>query len=145
MASWATTADVLDVTGKTVTAEIVRRANYQIEDITGRVAVDEGRTKTSPPTTAKDAEWLRRAVAYQAVWMAAQPDDLTRLDLVSTGTQASAVEFTETALVLATHAKQALMRLSWMRSRTIGVRNATSYRGDQVDADGFRNGKWVPL
>lgn len=145
MAAWATVADVLDVTGKEVTADVVRRANYEIENLTGRVAVADGPAKTVPPTRASDAEWLRRAVAFQAAWLLSQPDDTGRMDITSTGSSSAAVDFTDTAVVLAPHAKQCLMRLSWLRSRTLPVRNATTRRGSCVDADGFRNGVWVPF
>jgi hypothetical protein len=145
MATWATAADVLEITGETVTDEWVKRANFVIESLTGRIA---GNTpvEASPKTSTRDATWLGRAVAYQAVWMPTQPDLFGRMDITQTGASTSSTSFTDTALVLAPFAKLALARTSWGRSTTIEVRNGMTrpYCDEDDEQDAWGN-RWVAM
>jgi hypothetical protein len=111
---WATTTDVLDMTGVTVTAAQVLQAQTLIELFSG---VDE-----SYKISGRDVRHLRMAVAYQAAWMKGQIDVTTRTD-VSTVTQ-DEMSFTYAntdAPVVAPLARAALKRLSWKTSRSVMV------------------------
>jgi hypothetical protein len=117
--TWATVADVLSLAGATVTDTQLTQANGVLELHAGRLYIDAiARTGT------RDAEWLRRACAYQAAWMLAQPDMYQRLDITSTGNGAGSVALKDHAFTLAPLAKRALARVSWLRSRSLHVRSA---------------------
>lgn len=125
--TWATAADVLALTALTdVTDSEVARANAVVELFADRLY-----TLAAARTGARDAEWLRRAVAFQVPWMRAQPDLFERLDLSTM----EGLSLKDTALVLAPYTKQALNRLSWRRSRSLHVRSAFEDGIGPVSAD----------
>ncbi|KND38479.1 hypothetical protein [Streptomyces acidiscabies] len=119
MASWATTADVLDITGTTVTAAQLTRAQYVIDMLSGRtydihdLLVQENRTR--------DLYWLKLAVAYQAAWMISQPDMFTRMNVTSVNQDTSQAQMGASALVLSPLARRALNRVSWRGTRSLQV------------------------
>jgi hypothetical protein len=118
--TWATAADVLSLTGATVTDSQLTQANAALELHAGRLYTD-----AAARTGTRDIEWMRRACAYQAAWMPSQPDMFSRLDITSTGNAAgSGVALKDHALVLAPLARKALARVSWLRSRSLHVRSA---------------------
>lgn len=112
--TWATPADVLSLTGTAdaTDAEVVR-ANGIVEILGGRLY-----TLAAERTGRRDAEWMRRAVAYQVPWMRAQPDFFERLDLASL----EGLDIKELALILAPMTRYALNKLSWRRSRSLHIR-----------------------
>lgn len=112
---WATIADVSNLTGSVVTDAQLSQANAVIELHSGRVY-----SLAHANTGARDLEWMRRACAYQAAWMLSQPDMFSRMDITSVG---SGVGLKEKGLVLAPLAKQALNRVSWLKSRSLHVRS----------------------
>lgn len=118
MTNWATTADVTSLTGKTVTQTQLDHANAALELHTGRTHTD-----ASARTGARDTEWMRRAVAYQAAWMLTQPDMFDRLDYTEVGKDSGTpTKVTGTAMTLAPLARKALARVSWLRSRSLHVK-----------------------
>lgn len=123
--TWATEGDVASLTGVVVDSTQISQANAVIELHSGRiyslstVTDPNGVTNTGP----RDAEWMRRACAYQAAWMAAQPDMFTRLDLNAVNQEGRAVGLKDYTLVLAPLAKRALDRVSWRKSRSLHVRS----------------------
>jgi hypothetical protein len=74
--TWATTQDVRDLTGVTVTDAQVMMATAVIETDGGARLVKLDDKYVSD----RNLDWLRRAVAYQAAWMIAHPDYFTRMD-----------------------------------------------------------------
>ncbi|RSM60579.1 hypothetical protein DMH03_17680 [Amycolatopsis sp. WAC 01376] len=113
--TWATVADVLTYAKATVDQDEVLSAQAVINTYAGRLPVDADRIG------ARDQYWLKLAVAYQAAWQLAQPDQFERQDITSTGGGQS-TQGTETWLTLAPHAAQALRRVSWLGSGSLHVR-----------------------
>ncbi len=114
--TWAQLADVVAITGTTVTADQLSQANSIIEMISGRLYAISA-TKIG----ARNAEWLRRAVAYEAAWIPANPDLFQRLDVTGIAEGRKNVLLKDLALILAPLANRALNRLSWKRSRAMHV------------------------
>lgn len=114
--AWATPQEVIDVTGVNVTAPQLAQAQATIEDHCNRIYADSDRIR------ARDLYWLGRAVARQAAWEVGQYDLNTRLD--TSNVQQDGVVATLNSVTLGPRAKQALQRVSWMRSRTIHIRSA---------------------
>lgn len=118
---WATPADVVTITGVTgvaVTDALVIQANAVIEMHAGRTYATAKAT-----TGTRDAEWMKRAVAYQAAWMLSQPDMFTRLEMEAISATGRPVPIRESALTLAPLARRALKRVSWLKSRSVHVRS----------------------
>lgn len=134
--SWASTADVLEVTGVTVTEAQLALAAATIEPHSGRPYT----ATVAAVTGAKDTHWLKRAECFQAVWQLAQPDLLQRMNVKEVVTEQGTTELNDDALTLAPLAKRALSRLSWRRSRSVMARPA---RAGVVDLDDA--GDWRPL
>jgi hypothetical protein len=113
--TWATVQDVDDLTGVTVTSEQLAYAQAIIE-------IHVSRTEDVPADTisVRDLRWLKRAVAYEAAWIPANPDLFTRIDhvtLLQDGVEVR--DLPADALTLAPLAKKAVRRLSWVQSRSI--------------------------
>ncbi|MBA5222226.1 hypothetical protein [Streptomyces griseoaurantiacus] len=149
LGTWASTADVEDITGVTVTEAQLRRAQSVIDMVSGRtyeihdLLVRENR--------ARDLRWLQQAVAYQAAWMISQPDMFTRMNVTSVNQDTSQAQMGASALTLAPLARRALNRVSWMGTRSVQVQRARSTgRGVQpagspvYDYDG-EEPLWRPL
>lgn len=138
-ATWATIADVAALTGKTVTQAVLNQAESIVETLTGAVA-----EFAADLVSARDQHFLKKAVAYEAAWLADQPDAFTRSDVSSASQDGQAATFKPDALVLAPMARKAILRLSWRGTRTIrptrpGINDARSV--DEVD-DSLN---WQPL
>ncbi|MEV8610106.1 hypothetical protein AB0383_19640 [Amycolatopsis sp. NPDC051373] len=139
--TWATVADVLTYAKATVDDAAVLRAQATIDAHAGRIFADAERIG------ARDQYWLKLAVAYQAAWQAGQPDEFERLDVTSTGGSQS-TQGTETWLVLAPHAVQALRRVSWLGSGSFHVRPPNEAGDPQREVygdDGADPGYWRRL
>lgn len=112
--TWSTPAEATSITGQTITQAQLNVAYYVVEMFTG--AVVNSRSNLAN----RDLRTLKKAEAYQAAWMAAQIDLTGRSDatLVSQdGLQYSKGD--PDMHILGPLAKAAIMRLSWMRTRTI--------------------------
>lgn len=122
--TWCTTDDVLLLTGKTVTDAQLAQASAALELHVGRTYFetvsnpDGGSVKVGR----RDREWLKRACAYQAAWMLAQPDMYQRLDMDALASTGRPISLKDRALVLAPLARRALQRVSWLRSRSLHAR-----------------------
>jgi hypothetical protein len=151
--SWATPAEAQSITGDaTLTQAQLDVATHLLEIFAG--AVEDSRTNL----TNRDLRLLKKAESYQAAWMVAQVDLLGRSDatLVSQdGLQYSKGD--ADMHVLSPLAKASIMRLSWMRTRTLDpltpaqalvLRNkvtAETYGlDDREDLDDL-GGNWEPL
>lgn len=117
--TWATTADVLSLTGKTVTDEQLAQANSVVEVRGGRLY-----SISATRIGARNTEWLKRAVAYQAAWMLRQPDYFGRMDVTAISQDGRSSTLRDGGMELAPLARVALNRCSWMRSRSMHVRSA---------------------
>lgn len=115
--TWATTADVTTITGATVTDVQLGQANAVIETLTARLY-----SISATKIGVRDAEWLKRAVAYQSVWMIAQPDYFQRLEVTNIVEGRKSVGMKELSLILGPMARMNLKRCSWLRSRSLHVR-----------------------
>lgn len=115
MSNWVTGTEASTITGKTVTDPQVSVAQPIIEIFTNVT------TEASASLKPRDLRLLRYATAYQAYWMTTQVDVLSRLD-VDNVTQ-DGVTYAKgdepDVYVLAPLAKRCVLRLSWMKSRTI--------------------------
>lgn len=114
MTPWATADDVLSLTNAAVTHRDIGVAQGVISTFTG---IDDDDMMAM--ITGRDARYLQRAVCYQAAWMVAQIDALSRTDVATL--DQDGVNFQTShrdALVLAPMAKRCIDRLSWMRTRT---------------------------
>ena len=104
---WATAEDAVTLTGTPVAEDDVVRAQAAVELAVGRTEAE-----ASAEITPRDLEWLRRAVAYQAVWMTRQPDLFRRLEVRQLAQDGMSATFTGSALVLAPWTRRALAKLS---------------------------------
>ncbi|MFE9391704.1 hypothetical protein [Streptomyces sp. NPDC006784] len=116
--AWATPQQVIDVTGVSVTGPQLAQAQASIEMFCNRIYDDTERIRP------RDLHWLGQAVAYQAAWEAGQYDLNTRLDTTNVQQDGVVATLDTRAVTLGPRAKQALQRVSWMRSRTVHLRTA---------------------
>jgi hypothetical protein len=120
MASWASIEDVKTLTGRDLTDVDRTLAVTAIELHTGLIEAVE-RTGM----TGRDRYWLKLAVAYQAVWLLAQPDYLERNAVASVAQDGqSASAGNPDWLTLAPLARKALKKLSWRNLRVVTIGHA---------------------
>lgn len=117
--AWATTAEVLSVTGVTVTDAQLAQADSVITIFANR----------TPDATlsARDLHWLKQATCWQAAWQKDQAGYTTRhaitevtqdgMQLIYSGGDTPNLA----ALSLAPLAQRALKNTSWKGSRTVRV------------------------
>jgi hypothetical protein len=131
--TWATAADVLNITGQTVTDDQVQFAGSIVDLFTGRPYTFDW-TEPSSGTTityawyqnvgATDVYYLKLAVVYQTLWIQQQPDLYTRLDVDSIQTMRAPIKLQNpNALMIGPLARKALSRISWLRTRALHVRS----------------------
>jgi hypothetical protein len=112
---FATTTQVKTITGKTVNAGLVERAQYAIEAYVGKFETDV--------TDTNDLEILKRAVAYQSAYMLNNEDIVFEQMAVSTTMQNDAsTTFKPGDRVSPFIAPMAVMvcsKLSFVKSRSI--------------------------
>ena len=138
--AWCTVEDVTKLTGITITEAQLTQAQAQIDIATGR-SMD-----AAPTLCNGDLRWLRLATAYQAAWMAAQPDLFTRTEVESYSQDGASGQLKDGALTLAPLARRALRNVSWRRHRVIRtstrLRSGYLLNGPIVDVEGER---WTPI
>ncbi len=111
---WASVGDVLLTTGVTVSSAELAQAGAV-------VALHVNRTPDSDvAVSARDLNWLKQAVCWQAVWQRSQPGYATRSE-VSHAEQDGAVYSypSRSAQTLAPLAKRAIKNLTWMGNRAL--------------------------
>lgn len=121
--TWATAGDVLALTGLTPSALQLTQANMIIEVFSRRVYTDVMPAGGTPRIGARDLEWMKRAVAFQSVWMAGQPDFFTRLDVTTITEGRKSIGLKEQTLMVAPMARMALSRVSWQKTRSVHVKS----------------------
>jgi hypothetical protein len=126
---WATTEDVTTLTGVTVTEADRNIAATVIEAKTG---VLEGVKRS---ISDRDLYFLKQAVCYEAVFVAATPDFLERMNLASASQDGQSVT-TRNAddLILAPLARMAIKRLSWRGPRGLNIGRAGAGDAQLVDS-----------
>lgn len=112
---WATVADVSAVTTRAVDADTLTVAQSMVEVFVDRYSPDDDTTLST-----RDLARLKKAVCWQAAWLASNPAVDAR-GLVSTTSQdgATAVMATRDAVVLAPLAKRAIRNLQLRRRNTV--------------------------
>jgi len=123
VASWTTPADVLALTGVTVTLAQLSQAQGIIDLYSGATlaAVDD--------IGDRDLRLLAMAAGYQVVWQVAQIDVLTRVDVKSASQDgASFTPASSDAMLLAPLAQRCLDQLSWNRPRSLRVQGCGERR-----------------
>ena len=114
---WATIAQITALTGRVVTEQTRTLAVSAIELFTGLIEevyrID---------LTDRDRYWLRCAVAYQAVWLMAQPDYLERMAVTAASQDGQSAQGANPDwLICSPLARKAIRKLSWRNPRAIEV------------------------
>jgi len=134
--TWATTAEVDDLTAETVTEGQLTQAQAVMD-------LHSGRTVHSAAEIGdRDLHYLKLATAYQAAWMKHQPDMYSRMDLTEVPSDAGAsAGLNESGMTLGPLARRALRQLSWKRSRSLAVGPAPRLRAGFVNelSDPYHN------
>lgn len=119
MAEFATLEQVAELTGVTVDAPTRLLAAQAVEIATGLI---EGTLAERVDISDRDLYFLRLMCSYQAAWLMAQPDYLTRND-VATASQdgQSATGGAHDWLTLSPLARKASKRLSWRGTRPLAT------------------------
>lgn len=113
--AWATTSDVLALTGQTVDSATLAQAQ-------GVVELFAGVTATNTELSDKALRTLKTAVIYQAAWLLSQVDITSRMEVTSLEQDGSKVTpGSGDDLLLAPLAKRALARLPWASRGSIRV------------------------
>jgi hypothetical protein len=126
MSNLVTIDQVLNWTGSTVTDAQITMAQSYIGMICQR-NLDDSKLNDSSTSgegnyiSLLDQTYVNFAIAYQCVWMAAQPDLFTRIGGITNLTQDGLTMATNDpqAWVLSPVAKKSLMRCGFLRSRTL--------------------------
>lgn len=165
MTNIVTTAEVLSLTGQTVTDDRIAQAQGIISVKCGRDLSDalvfSGTGLAILVPFARDQRLLKQAVVYQAAWMNAHPDTFLAADIQQYTADGTSAVYNANGMYLAPLARTCLRRLSWQRTRSIHVDRAPvtaprDARGDttfpvsrevlefQDEAHGDQYG-WIPL
>ncbi len=143
--TWATGPEVTAITGKDTTPENLTLASSIIDTFSG---ADEEMPEDS--ITAIDRKHLKRATAWQAVWIAGKPgliEQRENAESVTSDTQAITRGDNADGL-LAPLAKRELASLSWVGTRSVRMAPPRPPVPPNVDflnesSDGY--GVWKPL
>lgn len=143
--TWATVAEVLDVTGASVTASVLSQASAVVTIYCNRTEAASSSMGT------RDLHWLKQATCWQAAWQLEQPGWATRSRVDSVQQDAASVTYaSESALTLAPLAERALRNLSWKGARTLRVpgvdtpQGGVDPRNEAADSNPIF-GQWQPL
>jgi hypothetical protein len=111
---WATVQDCQSLTGYTPTSGDLVVAQTVVETFVNRTE------DAAASFTVRDVDTLRKAVCFQAAWLAGQPGYLTRMGATSLQQDGLSTTLTNPAdMTLAPLAQRAIKNLSWMGTRTI--------------------------
>jgi len=134
--TWATVADVLEITGETVTSAKLRQAQYVIDMKSGRSY--EIHDMLVANSRRRDLHYLKLATAYQAAWMKSQPDMFGRMNLTNVNADSSSATFGVDAMSLGPLARGALKRVSWQGTRSLRVKK------DPASVIPYMSGQRIP-
>lgn len=121
-ATWCTTTDVFNLTGKTIDGAALLRAQAVIETYVDIDPADPGEIDV------RDRERLRKALGYQAGWMASQIEYEARTDITNHSQDGESFthQHAESGQ-LAPLAKRNIDRLSWNMSGRAGGAKFRNY------------------
>jgi CTP:molybdopterin cytidylyltransferase MocA len=117
--AWATEAEVLSITGVTVTAAQLAQANSVI-------TIFANRTEEAT-LSVRDLYWLKQATCWQAAWQKDQAGYTTRHAVTEVTQDGMQLVYTNAdtpdlaSVTLAPLAQRALKNTSWKGSRTVRV------------------------
>lgn len=143
LTTWATVEDVDTLTGYTVTERHRRIAVGVIESNVGLFE-----SVPRPDISDRDREWLKRAVCYEAAFVADNPDLFSRLDVTSASQDGESANFRNPdAHFLAPLARKAIRRLSWRGLRPLAPGGgAYGVNRRDVNSEAFDDAlPWRPL
>lgn len=130
MAEFATIAQIMSVTGITVTQAQRDTAARIIEVTTGLIEAVE-----RVDITDRDLYFLQLATAYQAAFVYDNPDVFSRADVTSAAQDGESATFRNAdSHVLAPLARKSIRRLSWRGIRALVPGGGTPPRSSLVDA-----------
>lgn len=145
MSTWATPSDVLSITGASAT-----QAEVDVAEETLLPWINRG-PSASASMSARDLFWLKRAVAWQSVWLPDQPGYFSRTTSSSWSQDGESVTHRSAAEeMLAPLAARALRNTTWKGSKTtrilpVGTPVGTTYAQDfTLESSDERHG-WEPL
>lgn len=115
--AWCSLVDVELITGRTVANASLSKALFDIEIACGRLF----QYLTDEVLCDDDEDWLKRAIAHQAVFIDERPDKDVANDLTAMSTLGGGSSPTPDGLVVAPMARRALNQLSWVGARTIRI------------------------
>lgn len=134
--AWATTTQVSDITGTTVTTAQLNAASSVIDIYANRTEAASGGIHT------RDLNTLKQACAWQAVWQAQQTDYGTKSSFISMTQDGFSVTYgsdkSESEIMLAPLARRALRNLSWKGSKSTKPRRI-EYRTGSLVSSNLRN------
>jgi hypothetical protein len=138
--AWATISEVSDITGQTVDAPKLARAQAVVE-------IHAGRTPDADAAaTARDLHWLKQAVCWQAAWQPLQPAFHARSGIKRVSQDGLTTEYNSQAdISLAPLATRAIKNLSWMGSRTATLTDAWVPPAAFTNEASDSSHGWVPL
>lgn len=146
MNTWCTVDDVTNATGAVVSQSLVMQAGMTIDVACGRSFVVDGSRVGS-----RDLYFLRLATAYQAAWLVEQPDTYSRIDALDVSQGRSHTQLRDSALVIAPHARRALKRVSWLKTRSLHLRTpftdglSGGFGLDPLSSAADAYGPWTPI
>ena len=143
MALFATIAEITTLTGATVDAATRGLAAQTIETNTGLI---EGTLDARTDISDRDLYWLKLACAWQAAWLQAQPDFLTRNDVSAASADGQSATGRADWLTLSPMARSSIKRLAWVGTRAIMVGpNAARFVADPLGEESDDREKWRPI
>lgn len=141
---WATVEQVISQTGVDVSEETIAVASAMIDTFTG---ADEELPEDA--ISPKDRKHLRKATAWQAVWVAGKPGLITEREnaksITSDGQNITREDNADA--MLAPLARREILSLSWVGTRTVVVppvswgQKRASFLNEASDGSGH----WEPL
>lgn len=120
--TWCTVAEVAAIANTTVSTSQLSQAGTEIDVACGRPFSIDGLPGLKR-IGARDLYWLKAATAWQAAWLAAQVDNFQRVDALAVQAGRRMIQLRDTALFLAPLARRALLRVSWLRDRSLHVQS----------------------
>lgn len=145
MAVFAEIAEITTLTGVTVDATTRALAAQAVEIATGLI---EGTLEDRVDISDRDRYWLKLACSYQAAWLEAQPDYLTRNDVATVSQDGqSATGGAHDWLTLSPLARKATKRLSWRGTRPLatGALSRTERLALALRESGDAKHEWRPI
>jgi hypothetical protein len=130
MATWATTDDVQDITGIECTAAELAIGEESLAPYINRSP------EASAGMSSRDLYWLKRAVAWQTVWIPGQPGYATRMTSGSWSQDGESVTHRSASEELvAPLAARSLRNLSWKGGRTTRILPVGTQLGQEFAVD----------